>query len=542
MRAIHLVPAVAVLVPLAAIGGVAQLDHPAAPRPAASATVTRQVAVTSATRACPPAPGGGSAPVTLLGGRAGATGTPGQGSRIDLTALPPAGQTLRPASPVRAQGPGVVSLLTLPAGTATGKKGGPVAQGWSVTGNGSMAQSMEAELADSTGMAAVRCGAPGSDLWFVGPGQQNGASKISVSMMNVDSLAASVDVTVITDAGQSQAGNNDTGITVPPHQTVTESLSSVASGSSVVAIEVHTSIGRVVADVSEGSSASTTTDATTGTTGTTGTTTDGTTGTTTDGTASASALTWLPVTAAPSTRLVIPGVPPSGSAAGLFVADPGDSSAKVTVTAITPQQKLRPFGTQSVDLPGQSASYVALSPLGGINAALVITSNVPVVAGVVVPGAAADAATGAAATAATATAATAPISQQAVVAGNISGSGLAASVVLTAPGTAARVRLTEIAPAGHGGGSVTASQVVAVKAGRTQVAPATAPKGAKHGSAFAVVITPLAGSGPVYAARVETKEQSTVVSIIPAASTLTTMSLPPVSNSYNALSDRKSTR
>jgi len=538
MRAVHLVPAAAVLVALAAIGGVAQLDHPAAPRPAASATVTRQVAVTSAARACPPAPGGGSAPVTLLGGRAGATGTPGQGSQgdhIDLTALPPAGQTLRPASPVRAQSPGAVSLLTLPAGTTTGKKGGPVAQGWSVTGNGSMAQSMEAELADSTGMAAVRCGAPGSDLWFVGPGQQNGASKISVSMMNVDSLAASVDVTVITDAGQSQAGNNDTGITVPPHQTVTESLSSVASGSSVVAIEVHTSIGRVVADVSEGPSASTTTDGTTGTT-TTGTTGTTTTGTTTDGTASASALTWLPVTAAPSTRLVIPGVPPSGSAAGLFIADPGDSSAKVTVTAITPQQKLRPFGTQSVDLPGQSASYVALSPLGGINAALVITSNVPVVAGVVVPGAAADAATGAAATASTATAATAPISQQAVVAGNISGSGLAASVVLTAPGTAARVRLTEIAPASHGGGSVTASQVVPVKAGRTQVAAVTAPKGAKHGSAFAVVITPLAGSGPVYAARVETKEQSTVVSIIPVASTLTTMSLPPVSNSYNALS------
>jgi hypothetical protein len=208
----------------------------------------------------------------------------------------------------------------------------------------------------------------------------------------------------------------------------------------------------------------------------------------------------------------------------------------VTVTAITPQQKLRPFGTQSVDLPGQSASYVALSPLGGTTAALEITSNVPVVAGVLVPGSAADAATGAVATAATATAATAPISQQAVVAGNISGSGLAASVVLTAPGTAARVRLTEIAPASHGGGSVTASQVVPVKAGRTQVASVTAPKGAKHGSAFAVVITPLAGSGPVYAARVEIKEQSTVVSIIPAASALTTMSLPPVSNSYNALS------
>jgi Family of unknown function (DUF5719) len=510
MRAVHLVPAGAVLVALAAIGGVAQLDHPAAPRSAASAAVIRPVAITSAIRACPPAPGSGSAPVALLGGRAGATGpsgqasgTPGQGSHIDLTALPPAGLTLRPASPVRAQSPGVTSLLTLPAGTVSGKKSGPVAQGWSVAGNGSMAQSMEAELADGTGMATVRCGTPGSDLWFVGPGQQNGASKISLDLMNVDSLAASVDVSVITDAGQSQAGN-DTGITVPAHQTVTESLSSVSSGSSVVAIEVHTSIGRVVADVSEGPS-----DATSG---------------------------WLPVTAAPSTRLVIPGVPPSGSAAGLFVADPGDSSAKVTVTAITPQQNFRPFGAQSVDLPGQSAAYVALSPLGGTNAALEITSNVPVVAGVVVPGSAADAATGAAATAATATAATAPISEQAVVAGTTSGSGLSASVVLSAPGAAAQVRLTEIAPASHGGGSVTASQVVPVKAGRTQVAAVAGPKGAKHGAAFAVVITPLAGSGPVYAARVETKAQSTVVSIIPAASALTTISLPPVRNSYDAIS------
>jgi hypothetical protein len=503
MKAVQLIPAGAVLVALAVLGGAAQLDHPAAPK--AAATVAQQVAVTSAARACPPAPGSGAAPVALLGGRAGA-GTPGPGDHVDLTALPPAGLTLKGASPVRARSPGVVSVLTLPAGTVTGKKPGPVAQGWSVTGNGSMAQAMEAELADTTGMASVRCGAPGSDLWFVGPGQQNGASKISLDLMNVDSLAASVDVSVITDAGQSQAGN-DTGITVPAHQTVTESLSSVANGSSVVAIEVHTSIGRVAADVSESSSG---------------------------GPAS-----WLPGTAAPSTRLVIPGVPPSGSAAVLFVADPGDSSAKVTVTAITPQQDFQPFGKQSVDLPGQSASSVALSPLGGTTAALEITSNVPVVAGVVVPGSAATEATAtAAATAATAptgTAATAPISQQAVIAGNTSGSGLAASVVLSAPGAAGRARLTEIAPVKGASGSVTASQVVSVKAGRTLVQTVTAPHGAKHDAAFAIVITPLAGSGPLYAARVETQGQNSVASIVPAESALTTISLPPVRDSYNAI-------
>jgi len=310
--------------------------------------------------------------------------------------------------------------------------------------------------------------------------------------MNVDSTAASVDVSVINDGGQVQAGG-DNGITVPPHQTVTVSLSSVARGSSVLAVEVHTSIGRVAAGVSAESH------------GVTG---------------------WLPGTAAPSTRLVIPGVPPSGSTAGLLLADPGPSTARVTVTAITPQGHISPFGSQSVDLPGQSASYVALSPLGGTTAALQISSNVPVAASVVVPGNAGPGVL---------TAATAPISEQAIVAGNTS-DGMAASVLLSAPGAAALVRLTEIAPASRGGTSVTDSQVVPVKAGRTVAAPVKAPKGAKHGSPFALVITPLRGSGPLYAARVETKGQNSVVSIIPAASALTTISLPPVRDSYDAIS------
>ena len=67
-------------------------------------------------------------------------------------------------------------------------------------------------------------------------------------------------------------------------------------------------------------------------------------------------------------------------------------------------------------------------------------------------------------------------------------------------------------------------------------APVKAPNGAKHDSAFALVITPLPGSGPLYAARVETQDHSSVVSIIPAASALTTISLPPVRDSYDAIS------
>ena len=83
-----------------------------------------------------------------------------------------------------------------------------------MTASGTMAQAMEAEVAQSSGLASVRCGEPGSDIWFVGPGQQNGAAQIQLDLMNVDSLAASVDVSVITDAGPVQAGD-DTGIIGP---------------------------------------------------------------------------------------------------------------------------------------------------------------------------------------------------------------------------------------------------------------------------------------------------------------------------------------
>jgi hypothetical protein len=508
MRPVHLVPAGVVLLALAAIGAVAQLDHPpAAATPAA--TATRRAAVISAVRACPPALGGGTGTVALIAGPAGSGGS----GQAELTSLPPVGVQLRAAGAISAAGPAGLSLLTVPAASSATRKGTAEPTGWSVTASGTMAQAVEAEVAQSSGLASLRCGEPGSDIWFVGPGQQNGAAQIQLDLMNVDSLAASVDISMITDAGPVQAGA-DTGITVPPHETVTESLSATAGNSSVVAIEVHTSSGRVAADVSAGSSHGSTTN-------------------------------WLPSAAEPATQLVIPGVPPSSRAAELFLLVPGTADAKVNVLAITPQGQYRPFGAQAVDLPGQSASSMALTPLGTA-AALEVTSNVPVTATVLVPGSGVG----------SFTTATAPITEQAVVAGNTSGSGFAASVVLSAPAGAARVRLSEIsAPAAKGtsgkgtsgkgttpkgtsakGTSTSASQVVSVQAGRTLVIPVTAPPGAKRGTPFAIVITPLAGSGPVYAARVETQDQSTVVSIIPAASALTTISLPPVRDSYDAVS------
>ena len=481
---VHLVPAGVVLLALGAIAGAAQLAAPAAPGPDQATVAPQQVAVTSAARACPPVQDGGPGQVAFI------AATPSGGSgQAELAPLPPAGTALRALSPITAAQPGVLSMLTIPAAQSAGQKATPVLQGWSVTASGAMARAMEAEEATSAGLASVRCGEPGSDIWFVGPGRQGGAAQIQLDLMNIDALPASVDVSVLTDAGLVQAGG-DTGITVPPDQTATESLSSTAGGASVVAIEVRTSIGRVAADVSESSSHG--------------------------GTAS-----WLPSTATPSTQLVIPGVPPSGRTAGLYIVVPGSANARISVLALSAQGRYRPFGTQTVDLPGDSASYVPLTPLGGM-AALELTANVPVTAAVLVPGSGLGAFT----------AATAPISEQAVVAGTSTGSGLSAAIVLSAPAGPARVRLTELAATS----GATSSQVVTVPAGHTLTVPAALPRGARHGSAFAVVITPLAGSGPLYAARVETQGQNTVVSILPAISALTTITLPPVRDSYDAIS------
>jgi len=491
MRPIHLVPAGVALLALGGIAAGAQFAGPAGPAgPAASAgpgpghvaMAPRQVAVTSAARACPPVQGGGSGKVAFIAGSPVASSGAGQ---AQLAPLPLAGAQLRTLNPISQTQPGLLSMLTIPAAQSTSKKATTVLQGWSVTATGTMAQTMEAEETTGDGLASVRCGEPGSDLWFVGPGQQGGAARIQLDLMNIDSLPASVNVSIITDAGHVQA-DGDTGITVPPHQTVTEALSSLAGNASVVAIEVRTSIGRVAADVSESSSHG--------------------------GTAS-----WLPSTATPSTQLVIPGVPPSGGTAGLYIVVPGSANARISVLSITPQGRHQPFGTQTIDLPGDSASYVPLTPLGG-TAALELTANVPVTAGVLVPGSG----LGAFATA------TAPISEQAIVAGNTAG----ATVVLSAPAGQARVRLTEVADTP----GVTSSQIVTVQSGHTLTVPATPPRGAKHGSAFAIVITPLAGSGPLYAARVATQGQNTVVSIVPAISALTTIILPPVRDSYDAIS------
>jgi len=98
---------------------------------------------------------------------------------------------------------------------------------------------------------------------------------------------------------------------------------------------------------------------------------------------------------------------------------------------------------------------------------------------------------------------------------------------LSAPKTAAKVQVSELTATGQAGISF---GTVQLGAGHSAVVTLPTPKQAGRPSPFAVVITPVAGSGPVYAGRVVTANGS-VRSILPVVSALDWVPLPVVHNS-----------
>lgn len=468
---------------------------------AAVGTVPQTVAVTAVVRDCPPtAPGAGQAHVAFL------------------AAPPRAG-----ASTSAAKAPGATTLTAIPAGSggsdATGSTRGPAAPdvpaflappqashdaGTEVTATGRLAQGFAAQQASADGTGMVTCTHPDSDEWFVGTGTHAGGSASWLYLMNTGAMTASVDVTVLTDAGVQSGQDNE--ITVAPHRYLSVNLASQASGSTVLGVHVRTSAGQVAADVWQ------------------------------DG---GSGGAWLPAAESPSTRVVLPGVTTQGGTAKLLVTVPGVQDAQLRVTALTARGTVEPLGATPQDAPAGASSSFPLNSLGASAAALVVSSSVPVTAGVQVPG------TGIGAF----TAASAPLAGQGVVAGNPSSRGAAVGLVLSAPGAPARAAITVLPrPASPGAPPGTPpsdperaapapQQILTVQSGHTVQARVSPPDGARV--PFAIVVTPEPGSGPLYAARMVVSGGSglsgTLQSLLPVPSAPSAIRLPPASDSYFAV-------
>ncbi len=361
-----------------------------------------------------------------------------------------------------------------------------------ISATGAMAQGLDVEQTGPGGVVTADCGVPGTNFWFVGPGQSSAAS-IELYLTNTDSQSADAQVSLLTDVskGAPLLANADNGIDVPPHSVVVQSLSTLLRYSKVIAINVSTSVGRVVAAVRESRSGKD------------------------DGS-------WLASTSAPARTLVIPGLPRDSGPHDLFIAVPGTASAQVKVTAVTTRGSYQPTGGSGIPLLGGSAVVVSLPSLSSVTGAIKVSASVPVVAALLIPGGPACASGAVAASAS-------PLSQQGVLADSPAKSAGQTQLILAAPGKAATVRITEATA------SAAASQpgrLVQIKAGASVVVAVGPPAHTKV-SAFTVILTPLTGSGPVYASRV-TIAHGAVRSVLPVTGAPTSITLPPVQDSLPA--------
>lgn len=503
LRYRRLIVAAVVVLALAGIYGAAGARHPAAAvgQPAHSA----HAPVTMATRVCP-APG---SPVPTAASVAmAAVPASSAGGTAEVSALTPGGSPSVSVPVATAAKPGILQVVRIKTAAPLSKAektGQPGSSpnvttqvgrgGVEVNATGAMAQGLDVEQTSPGGVATAQCGAPGTSFWFVGPGQAS-AGTIELYLMNTGSQPADAQVSALTDItkGPPLLGNADNGITVPPHGMVVQSLSRLLQSSKIIALNVTTSVGQVVAAVRESRSVR-------------------------DGGG------WLPVTQAPARHLVIPGMPRASGTRKLYIAVPGSAAAQLKITAVTAKGSYQPTGGTGIDLLGGSAAAIPLPSLGGLLGAITISSSVPVAAAVLMPG-------GPPGTPGAMAVSTGPVRQQGVVADNPARSAGATELVLSAPGKAASVRITtataSVSAAGQQG------NVVQIKAGSSVLINVHPPMGSKA-TQFALVVTPISGSGPVYAGRIITSG-GTVQSVLPVPSSLTWIPLPGVQNSLSAIS------
>lgn len=501
-RARWLLPRAGVVVALAAAAGLAVWNHTATVAASQPVPQPNAVPVSTVVRACA-APGLTGSPtghVALISGPA----TAGTGRAVMSYSGPATGTPLLSLTQ-----PGVLSLtgvrgIPAPAHTKTKASTGaspspapsgqqvatvPVRGGVVIQASGSMARGLEAEQITGTGKLAARCDAPGTDFWFNGPGVFT-ARSINLYLINPGSQPADVSVQAFTDAGP-LVGSTDSGIPVAPHAMVVQSLAKMLHGARAVALHVRTSVGQVVAAVNESTS-------------------------------SAHTGVWLPASAQPANQVVLPGLPPTAGTRQLFVTVPGTQDAHITLRAITTKGSYEPTGGSGLDIPGGSVAELPLSSLSAIPGALQVSSSQPVTASMLVPG-------GPSGTPGAFTAASVAIQEQGVVADNTSGGGVASALVLSAPGQAVRARVTQIA---QGSNAQAATGTVVQIPAHHSVVEQLGRAGARHGKTFAVIVTPQAGSGPLYAGRVITAsgKGGALQSILPVPSALTTVPLPRVRN------------
>ena len=337
----------AVVLAMAAIGGLAVVTHPKEPVTSPEAAVAPAPAVVNRTAL--------SCPVLASGGKL--TSVVNAVSPTLPEGTPTASGTESPLSitPLAAKADPVASLLVRGKIGSTTPATKPVPL--SIQGTGPLAagtvgtSTTTATEGVNQGMASVPCQAPGSDFWFVGASGASGRRDVLV-LTNLDSVNAEVNVTMYARTGP-QDLPAARGIVVRARQTTELFLGQVATNLRDVALHVESTGGRVSPALRDNAS---------------------------NGTKPAG-VDWLNLSAPPATKVFVPAVAPGAGERILSIANPSDLQATASLTVHGPNGPFKPAGLETVQVDAGSVKTVMLDPvLNGDPSAITVTSDQPVTA------------------------------------------------------------------------------------------------------------------------------------------------------------------
>ncbi|MEU4196288.1 DUF5719 family protein [Kribbella sp. NPDC026611] len=337
-----------VVLAMAAIAGLGVVTHPKKPvtdTQQASAEPQRTV-VNRTALACPAlAPGGkmtslvSAVSPTLPEGTPTATGTD---QPLSIAPLP---ATSDPVGSVLVRGKVATTAAAVKPEPLSIKGTGPLAAGTVATSTTTATDGV------NKGMASVPCQVPGSDFWFVGASGASDRRDVLV-LTNLDSINAEVNVSVYARTGP-QDLPAARGLVVPARGSTEVYLRLVAPNLRDIALHVESTGGRVSAAVRSNA---------------------------TNGSQPAG-VDWLNTSAAPGTKVFVPGVAPGKGLRVLAIANPTDLQATASLTVNGPNGPFKPAGLETVQIAAGSVKTVMLDQvLQGDPSGITVSSDQPVTA------------------------------------------------------------------------------------------------------------------------------------------------------------------
>lgn len=397
-------------------------------------------------------------------------GVPGRvTTRASLAALPGPARAGRAAmTAVRGAAAGPLPVLV---GARTvnradlARPGGPLrAEAQGILAAGAAAELLARfDAGPARGLAETRCAAAAPDGWFVG-GSTTVGSSASLLLVNPDDVVATADLSLMTTAGP-VAPRSAQGVEVPAHGSVRMALESLAPNMPALATHVAVTAGRLAATVFDSRHLA----------------------------GLALGVDYVAPTAAPARAAVVPGLVAGSGARSVLLAVPGPDDASVELRVVTTDGSFVPASLNAVRVRAGTVVPVDLAKvLAGRPAAVAVSSDVPVLAGGF--SAQGDPVTREAEFAWTA--ATPPLGGAALVPDNRVRGAQRSVLLLTAPEASATVSLTGLS---SGPQAAPGPVTIRVPAGRTIAVPLQVLR--VTGGEFALVVTPVPGSGPVYGSR-----------------------------------------